>query len=675
MAEPIKFTELTNAGTLDLSAIMAIVQQQGGELVSLQCSMAQVAELVASSAVYADLTTEQKKLIDAINELNAGKQKKLIAGANITINEETGEISSTGGGGGGDVTKAYVDEQNALQDVEITKNKDSLTELEDDIKSRTVNLLDINTVLMNKAISINQSNVAVVVDNSSWNLTDYIPVEELTRYFFKVYDFEASLTNGYRVIGYCFDENKNYINYANDEGTWGEFAFDSNRCKRLSTVANTRYIRVQYQVRLNDYNEIQFSNIFTSEYEPFMTYKFASESYVDETINKTNARYTWYNTNAVRRADFMLSRLLNTAKANKMINTNITSLMESGDVFQHDAVACFHNTTTNMLYVVYVNNKTNTGDNPKYNEAYVRLTPIQCTGAGVISSKLPSIDICKNGDTVEGYTIQSGCGVPNAYFVGDILHIIWCAKANNHWCLMHNTYDVSSSTLGTPNICRMDNQLMTSEQIASHIGLTTSEVISMNASITKLGNYYYACACAENNWKNGVILKTSNFNSWEFVAEPSFLNGIKSDAIYEGAMGTYDNKLYLALRQKKVHETVPLILAKLGSDGVVEDTVLLPSVSSRPTFFERGTTELYLGFSSDNRYTTTLLHINSNIAESVPMQDIPNSGNYLVVAPRTANLQFVVFTAGTTGLRVSSMNGLQRTPSEVMNAFVTSLNI
>lgn len=72
MAEPIKFTELTNVGELSLSAIMAIVQQQAGELVSLQCSMAQVAELVASGATFQELTTEQKTLISAINEIAAG---------------------------------------------------------------------------------------------------------------------------------------------------------------------------------------------------------------------------------------------------------------------------------------------------------------------------------------------------------------------------------------------------------------------------------------------------------------------------------------------------------------------------------------------------------------------------------------------------------------------------
>ena len=72
MAEPIKFTELTNAGVLNLSAIMAIVQEQAGELVSLQCSMAQVAELVAQGVEYNELTTEQKTLIAAINEIAAG---------------------------------------------------------------------------------------------------------------------------------------------------------------------------------------------------------------------------------------------------------------------------------------------------------------------------------------------------------------------------------------------------------------------------------------------------------------------------------------------------------------------------------------------------------------------------------------------------------------------------
>ena len=72
MAESINFTGLANVGELSLSAIMAIVQEQGGELVSLQASMAQVAELIAKGTEYNELTTEQKTLIAAINEIAAG---------------------------------------------------------------------------------------------------------------------------------------------------------------------------------------------------------------------------------------------------------------------------------------------------------------------------------------------------------------------------------------------------------------------------------------------------------------------------------------------------------------------------------------------------------------------------------------------------------------------------
>lgn len=110
MAEPIKFTELSNVGNLSASAIMAVVQQQGGELVSLQCSAAQMADLISSDIEYQNLTTEGKTLIEAINE-----------------------AAQTGGGG--DVSKAYVDAENAKQDAETATIKADLTEQSESLEA------------------------------------------------------------------------------------------------------------------------------------------------------------------------------------------------------------------------------------------------------------------------------------------------------------------------------------------------------------------------------------------------------------------------------------------------------------------------------------------------------------------------------------------------------------
>jgi len=145
-----------------------------------------------------------------------------------------------------------------------------------------------------------------------------------------------------------------------------------------------------------------------------------------------------------------------------------------------------------------------------------------------------------------------------------------------------------------------------------------------------------------------------------------------------GAMGAINNNLYLALRQKQWDagdDLNPVILAKMDAGGNVLDNVLVPSTSSRPAFFMRGTTELYLAFSSDNRNNTTIIKVESLLRNSIPYQDVALFGNYLTVCPRSSNLQFVNWTGGTTGVRVSSMNFGQKTSTDVMVALMLVLGI
>lgn len=96
MANPIKFTELPNVGELSASAIMCVVQEQTGELLSLNASAAQVADLTVGGIQNNDLPTEAKTIKGAISELanggfvltsEGGKKFKLV------VNEE-GELST-----------------------------------------------------------------------------------------------------------------------------------------------------------------------------------------------------------------------------------------------------------------------------------------------------------------------------------------------------------------------------------------------------------------------------------------------------------------------------------------------------------------------------------------------------------------------------------------------------
>jgi len=390
--------------------------------------------------------------------------------------------------------------------------------------------------------------------------------------------------------------------------------------------------------------------------------------------------YEWFNFNSVKRADYMLARLYNTSKAYKMLVANEINLSQSGDTYGHDATLCYHDASI-KLCCFYVANQVTTGDSAGDINAFVRLQVIQATTTGGSNTLLSTRTVCKHGDIVDGKTITSGCGVPNAYLVGDILHMIWSALCDDgKWYEMHCTYNVVTDTLGTPEICLMDSGLMTCQAIATHLGLTANSMISINASIASYGGYYYACACSYATFTNGAILRTQDFKTWEFVKKPDFtsFHGIDSHAEYEGAMGSLGSYMYLALRQMDNNDKLdinPIILARLDANCNVVDCVLVPGNASRSSFFMRGTTELYLAFPTDGRGTTVLMKVSTNLRDSIPLQDIPTGGNYVQVSPRTSNLQFVVRTSGSAGIRVSSMNGLQLNSVSVMTAFNTVMGL
>jgi len=217
---------------------------------------------------------------------------------------------------------------------------------------------------------------------------------------------------------------------------------------------------------------------------------------------------------------------------------------------------------------------------------------------------------------------------------------------------------------------------MTCSNIASYIGQNDNQMISINASIADLNGWYYACVCAQTAFKKGVIIRTQNFKDWEFVAEPKIQ--MTSNAQFEGAMGAINGNLFLALRQLNSDY---LIFLKMDALGNILEEQVIPGKPSRAHFFKRGTTELHLAFSSNSfggipRLNTVIMRVDPvNLKDSIPMQDVPFYGNYLTVAPRSMNLQFISFTTGTTGVNLSSMNYGQKSAQDVMTAVMTSVTI
>lgn len=397
-------------------------------------------------------------------------------------------------------------------------------------------------------------------------------------------------------------------------------------------------------------------------------------------LSTSSTKYNWFLLNATKREDYMQQREQNTAKAYVALSSREVNLSQVGDTYGHGAIIKLHQAST-KLYIASIANQVNTGDNATDINCFVRLQILQGNTSGIINMPiLSTTTIAKNGDVVGGKTIISGAGVPNAYLISDTLHIIWSAQGNDGlWYTMHNTVNCLTDVIGTPEICTMESGLMNSAKIAAHLGRTDNAMVSMNGTLTSFGGYYYSAAVCFDLWQKGAILRTTDFINWEFAKEPVF-TGISPKAQWEISLGTLGSFMYMAMRQIELDTSAdvnPIILAKLDASLNVVDWVEVPSCTSRPEFYLKGTTELYLVFPTDNRQNSVLLLIDPVLRNSRPVQDMPIWGNYTSIAQRGAgsSLQFAVRTQGSTGLRASSMNANNIASTAIMtiNEYLTTV--
>lgn len=299
-------------------------------------------------------------------------------------------------------------------------------------------------------------------------------------------------------------------------------------------------------------------------------------------------------------------------------------VMATGDKITHDAT---HIVIGGKVYVVYCANSHDTGDSGEFsNYAEVRFDVYNSSNLSLISRQT----IAANGYAVGGDTIDGGAGVPNAYLIGNTIHIIFGAKISGTWTEIHCTYDTSTSTLGSLEQCTMDGSPLTGAILATHSSLanTFNYQLSFNASIAEISingtTYYYVCICSAARIANGLIVRTTDFKAWEFVAEPN-LTG--SAAQYEGAMGVYDGELYLALRQNvNGMASNGMLFAKLATDGAVIESRFMAACNSRPSFYNQDG-KLYVIVPSGARSTATIYCVNGSVNNLTEMAVIAGAAN------------------------------------------------
>lgn len=372
----------------------------------------------------------------------------------------------------------------------------------------------------------------------------------------------------------------------------------------------------------------------------------------EELDNSTN----WYHNSTGRRMSDSASAFMNSLAIKEKLAKNTLSLFVAGDKITHDATLVTDITvdTAKRAYVVTSANQTTNVDAPAApsNGCFTRLYVVDITVEGSYSV-LNTYVVAENDQTYNGVKMTSATGVPNAYLVGNILHILFTARVNNEgtWSIIHCEFNTTTSTLSNYSVCNITYKGQSFAFNTNNIWVNIKDETivggggtfpNFNSSIAFDGTNYYACIGNQKYWKNGIIFKTTNFKDWTFCVIPKFT--LTSNCVHEGAMGYYNGSLYLALRQDwqyKIDDPATvayagrskMILARIRiSDFKVMENLYIPDDAARPCFFKKDSF-LYLAHSVWNRTYGNILQIGAdNLINSKVISQIPDYMQYPSIA-------------------------------------------
>ncbi len=391
---------------------------------------------------------------------------------------------------------------------------------------------------------------------------------------------------------------------------------------------------------------------------------------------------TWYLNNSVYDT---MKAVYNSAIQYDMLEKHYVMLKEEGDRCGHDSRMVVDEASKKIYVVHLVNTEDISGDSPKYdNNTYVRLNILSYDEENI--TKEASVILAKRGDSIDDTTINSGCGLPNLVMRDNRLYCVFeyfedpTTAATGVCC-----YDLSDKTMRR-NKCRLlhDGTIhdLNSPNLAYYVGgVAVSKGIGINADITYNPDdgHYYACAC---QWrsevlKKGVILRTDDFVTWEYVCIPPIT--LPCNAEFEGSLAYFDGNYYFALRQNR--PTAVGILAKFDSEWKLIEECFIPNCGSRSTFYvSRNGKGLYLINNAADRVNADIVAVDTEtLTNSKVTSQISKICNYTSAYwLKESNNAWLTFVCGTTspfqGVKVGAITTCRYGTEEVMSRFLKAFS-
>lgn len=367
-------------------------------------------------------------------------------------------------------------------------------------------------------------------------------------------------------------------------------------------------------------------------------------------VTKDNDDYiAWYYNTSCQDIRNMFGNYMNTIKTNKQIENSVMSLKKEGDTLTHDATLCVHSDSKTLFVVATANNTDISGDAPDVTLTTTRLYIIPLDNISAFNRFdliIPNqVYTDTNGFTFRTHT-NYGTGAPNAYIVGNTLHVLTNIILENEtdWKLCHISYNITNGSKSY-NICNFsiegnNSYILSASNINQQLfkggTLGVRHFMSINSSICYDGRYYYMAIGNHTLWNPAPIFRTTDFTLWEFVTIPNLK--IPCNINFETALGYQNGYIYCAIRQQfesvngqmrsdKSRTTMILAKIKMSTWEVVE-SCYIPDDGSRPDFFTYKN-DLYLIHSVKGRVIGDFLKIDTySLKHSVIQQQISDYCQY-----------------------------------------------
>lgn len=312
------------------------------------------------------------------------------------------------------------------------------------------------------------------------------------------------------------------------------------------------------------------------------------------------------------------------AFAEEVINSVITDFEKTEELFNAGKVnvvdKMVHVSTfdviDNILYMTYYANVQEAKEEPTNQIARFVYCPIDD-----VENKT-FLDIQAVGDICYGLPVNQVYDTIFARTDTNDIIILWTAKVGDNYYRLYRTFSTKTKELGEVQVNRFKvgdivNDFSTSgiknamAENDLHYKRMFNDIGIMQKFTSRIENgekYYYTGAYSgDYTW----VIKSKDFITWEYVAQPDFLNNSK----YENATYVIGNKCYYFVRQQDEIKHGFLTVYDLDKE-TWEKPVLIEDCQSRSDFIEyKG--ELYLFHAPVDREHIGIVKINKDdIAKS-----------------------------------------------------------